>query len=192
MIPQRIFGKINMPHSDSLGWVGAGTSIIFTVCAGYRYADTELLFFFLLTLRELATVWFFLTRNTDEKGFGGLKNPQTLLVYVSLTLPLLYLNEGPFTPQYALVTAELLAIIGFAISTIALFELGTSFGVAPVNRGKVNTGIYGLVKHPMYTGYVIVELGMILINPLNIIIFVLSVGAFVFRAKCEEKALNAS
>jgi len=72
----------------------------------------------------------------------------------------------------------------------ATLELGTSIGVAPANRGLVRSGIYRRIKHPMYMGYVISELGLVLLNPLSVALFVISVLLYTLRAKSENKILK--
>ena len=84
----------------------------------------------------------------------------------------------------------MLAILGFTISTLAIFDLGSSFGVSPANRGLVTNGLYRYARHPMYTGYVIAEFGFVLLNPINLIIWVISVGFYFARTKIEERVLS--
>lgn len=54
---------------------------------------------------------------------------------------------------------------------------------------RVSTGIYRWIKHPMYLGYVISEFGMTLVNPFNIVIFVISSALYCFRSRSERLIL---
>jgi protein-S-isoprenylcysteine O-methyltransferase Ste14 len=84
----------------------------------------------------------------------------------------------------------LISIIGFSISTLALIELGNSFGVSPANRGMISSGVYRFTNHPMYLGYAISEFGCVLLNPLNVIIYILSMSLYYLRAQSESKILK--
>jgi protein-S-isoprenylcysteine O-methyltransferase Ste14 len=49
----------------------------------------------------------------------------------------------------------MLSGIGLILVVLGKMTLGRSFGVAPANRGVVVRGPYSLVRHPIYTGYLI-------------------------------------
>jgi protein-S-isoprenylcysteine O-methyltransferase Ste14 len=69
--------------------------------------------------------------------------------------------------------------------------LWRSFGLAAANRGVRAGGPYRLVRHPMYLGYFITELGFLLGNPdvSNIAICVVTWTAQLLRIREEEKFL---
>ena len=83
--------------------------------------------------------------------------------------------------------SDLLAILGFLLVVLATVELGRSIGISPANRGHVRSGIYRYIKHPMYAGYILSEIGLSLINPFNAILLLVSTTLYYFRAKAEEK-----
>ncbi|MEO9181319.1 MAG: hypothetical protein ABI298_06685, partial [Acidimicrobiales bacterium] len=51
--------------------------------------------------------------------------------------------------------------VGLAISVISLLALGRSFGSVAADRGMVFRGPYSLVRHPLYTGYLLIQVGYI-------------------------------
>ncbi|HLE12703.1 MAG TPA: isoprenylcysteine carboxylmethyltransferase family protein [Bacteriovoracaceae bacterium] len=112
-----------------------------------------------------------------------------LLAYISSALPLLYL-PAESASSFAALASTLLAIAGFTISTLALLDLGTSFGVAPANRGIVRSGLYRYLRHPMYAGYVIAEVGFVLLNPVNAVILAASFFFYILRAKLENRIFD--
>ncbi len=61
----------------------------------------------------------------------------------------------------------------------------------PANRGIVSTGLYGLVRHPIYLGYLITHAGFLLAHPTpwNFGVLVVSDLALMTRAICEEETL---
>jgi len=183
----KLIGKINNYKADSSGWIGSVIMFIFALIAAYRWHTSGLIFFALLVVRDLAASWFLISRKpSKEKNDSRLSE---VLAYVSSACPFIYLNSMQPLPQAGLVSS-ILAIIGFAISTLALFDLGGSFGVSPANRGVVRTGLYRYVRHPMYSGYAISELGFVFLNPVNLIIYCISICFYLLRAKLESKILK--
>jgi protein-S-isoprenylcysteine O-methyltransferase Ste14 len=82
--------------------------------------------------------------------------------------------------------AGLLVVIGGKIS------LGRSFGLMPANRGVVSSGLYRLVRHPIYMGYLITHAGFVLANPTiwNVMTLVAADLGLLLRAVCEERTLS--
>jgi protein-S-isoprenylcysteine O-methyltransferase Ste14 len=70
--------------------------------------------------------------------------------------------------------------------------LGRSFGLVPANRGVVDDGPYSLVRHPIYTGYLVTHVAFLLANPTpaNCAIVVCSDVALIVRALFEERILG--
>ena len=70
-------------------------------------------------------------------------------------------------------------------------SLGRSFGLMPANRGVVSTGLYRIVRHPIYIGYLITHVGFVLANPAiwNLLLLVAADIALLLRAVCEERTL---
>lgn len=158
----------------------------FGAIALYRWHQTQLIFFLLLVLRDFAAGYFFLKRTPAEKKSG---KAMSVLAYVSSAMPLIYLS--PSTADKALLfSSDIMAILGFLIVVLATIELGTSIGISPAKREYVKTGIYKWLKHPMYTGYFVSEVGLVLINPTNLVIFLLSSGLYFMRASSEKRILS--
>ena len=158
----------------------------FGVVAFYRWQQTQLIFFLLLVLRDFAAGYFFLKRNPAQS-----KGPKLLVVlaYLSSAMPLLYLDSN-VSSKILFLASDLLAIVGFLIVVLATVELGTSIGISPANRGVVRSGIYRYIKHPMYLGYVVSEIGLVLLNPLNGALLAISLFLYLLRAKSEAIVLS--
>lgn len=58
-----------------------------------------------------------------------------------------------------------LLLAGLIFSLVAKLTLGRSFGVVAANRGVKRGGVYGTVRHPMYLGYFLIYVGVLLLNP---------------------------
>jgi protein-S-isoprenylcysteine O-methyltransferase Ste14 len=103
--------------------------------------------------------------------------------------PLLRAGEGGLVPDA--VTATVSAA-GLGLVIAGKLALGRSFGIAPANRGVVIRGPYGLVRHPIYTGYLITHLAFLVAHPSpwNVAVLAAADGALVLRALLEERVLR--
>jgi len=86
----------------------------------------------------------------------------------------------------------LLSAIGLILVIVGKMALGRSFGIVPANRGVVMRGPYGVVRHPIYAGYLITHVGFVLANPTtrNIAVILIADAALIVRALMEEKVLK--
>lgn len=113
-----------------------------------------------------------------------------ILTALSLVGPLLVGPAGAtaLMPEAATVTLTacgLLVVIGGKLS------LGRSFGLMPANRGVVSTGLYRLVRHPIYMGYLVTHVGFCAAYPTlwNFLTLVGADVALLTRSVCEEQTL---
>ena len=96
----------------------------------------------------------------------------------------------PLAPD--LVTA-LVSTIGVLIVIAGKVTIGRSFGLVPANRGVVASGPYGIVRHPIYAGYLLTHAATLALFPSvwNVALIVIADTALVFRALAEERVLIA-
>jgi len=92
-----------------------------------------------------------------------------------------------------LLLAGSLEVIGLLLVVGAFVSLNRSFGLAPENRGIKTSGAYGIVRHPMYLGYLLAEAGFVFDNFSYYNLAILSISALflVLRLKAEERLLQA-
>ena len=85
-----------------------------------------------------------------------------------------------------------LVLAGNVIQIAAKLFLRRSFGIAPANRGIKTDGMYKLVRHPMYAGYLLVHLGILALMPtlLNLTIYAIGWWAQILRLLAEERLLS--
>ena len=83
------------------------------------------------------------------------------------------------------------SVIGLAVVIAGKVTLGRSFGLMPANRGVVSSGVYRLVRHPIYLGYLITHVAFLFANPTpwNLAILMIGDTALLLRAVCEEQTL---
>jgi protein-S-isoprenylcysteine O-methyltransferase Ste14 len=89
--------------------------------------------------------------------------------------------------------AGLLLAGGTFVALAAKLSLNRRFGIAPANRGVQIGWAYAVVRHPMYLGYMIAQVGYLLHNPTlrNCMLYALVWLFQVARITREERHLMA-
>lgn len=85
-----------------------------------------------------------------------------------------------------------LQFLGIGLALVCLGVLGRSFGIIAANRGVKTGGVYRVVRHPLYSAYLISHLGYILENMSvrNVLVLALGIGAQLLRIEEEERVLS--
>ena len=83
-------------------------------------------------------------------------------------------------------------IAGLFISVAAKVSLNRRFGVAPANRGVQAHGAYAYIRHPMYAGYLAMNVAYFLLNPTlyNLVVYALVWSCQFGRVQREESWLR--
>jgi len=105
--------------------------------------------------------------------------------------PLLRVGDAaPLTPDLVTATASAAGLLLVVVGKVAL---GRSFGLVPANRGVVVRGPYTLVRHPIYTGYLVTHLAFLVAHPApwNACVILIADTALIVRALMEERVLSA-
>lgn len=178
-----------MQGKDYGKYLGSFMMACFGVIAVYRWNQTGLIFFLLLVIRDFVAAYFFLKRKPSQTKSNRV---QSLVAYASSMMPLIYFAPSEDVSKGLLMVSDLMSILGFLIVALATLELGTSIGISPANRGLVKSGVYKYIKHPMYTGYVVSEIGMVLVSPVNSIIFIVSGVLYFKRSSWESRIIIKS
>jgi protein-S-isoprenylcysteine O-methyltransferase Ste14 len=113
-----------------------------------------------------------------------------LLAFGATTLPMM-VRIGGASPLPPAVGAVVL-VMGTVVQLHAKLCLARSFGCVPAHRGLVARGPYKLVRHPMYTGYLLGHAGFLLLNPTgwNLGVYTLANALQVPRLLAEERLLS--
>ncbi len=142
----------------------------------------------LFLVSELAGVVFILTQ---RKGDWAVSPYVTAIAFVGTAAPLCAIPVGQMlVPEFI---TTFLTLVGASIALMGKFSLRRSFGLVAANRGVKTGGLYALVRHPIYCGYVINHIGLLLLyaSPWNALIFSVAWLAFWLRAIEEERFLLA-
>jgi protein-S-isoprenylcysteine O-methyltransferase Ste14 len=78
------------------------------------------------------------------------------------------------------------------LARFAAVSLSRSFGILPANRGVVSSGAYRFVRHPMYLGYFVSDIGFLLANfgIQNVIVYGCLFALQLGRIVREERLLS--
>jgi protein-S-isoprenylcysteine O-methyltransferase Ste14 len=142
----------------------------------------------LLLLSELLVVVLTFVRRparlVDRSLWAGL-----VTVISTAGPPLVRASNGALLPDAA--TAAISAA-GLLLVIVGKIVLGRSFGLVPANRGVVVAGPYAIVRHPIYSGYLITHAAFLLAHPSawNVVLIVMADTALILRALVEERILD--
>ena len=150
--------------------------------------------------------WSSVKPTQERKGSIGTVRWVIRAIIIGLVIGVLFLRSFgvsvPFLavsliPHSALlnVMSVILVVIGLGIAIVArrtLAENWSSVVDVKVGHELITTGIYGYVRHPIYTGVLLMGLGAVMaIGTMYMFLFFLAmVGFFWFKARQEEDLLT--
>ena len=144
--------------------------------------------YFILFASEFLVVMFSLlrraTRDVSQRGVDW------AVALAGTNLPLLAQPGGvPLAPE---AVSAALMIFGLLASIWAKLSLRRSFGIVAANRGVKTSGPYTLIRHPMYAGYLVIQVGFLLFSPTlwNLLIYVAAASLQLLRMQAEEEILR--
>jgi protein-S-isoprenylcysteine O-methyltransferase Ste14 len=93
-------------------------------------------------------------------------------------------------------TAVIILMIGLSITLFGIVSLGNSLTATPVPKESAilrTSGMYAIVRHPIYLGLILVAFGLVIPSGsgFTILVFVLFLGLLSYKARFEEKLLLA-
>jgi protein-S-isoprenylcysteine O-methyltransferase Ste14 len=143
--------------------------------------------FILLTLSETLGVILILTRKPGEISVRALS---VFVAFGGTALPLV-VRPGGASLVPPLVSSAVM-LVGLLLSLLSKIYLNRSFGLVAANRGVKVGGPYRIVRHPMYLGYIINQLGFLTasFSPTNLAIYLLAWTFQIARVREEEHVLQ--
>ncbi len=118
--------------------------------------------------------------------------PTDWLLAMGATLSPLCVAPGANSGQYvAPLACAIVMIAGLIIQIRAKVSLGRRMGMVPADRGIHRGGPYQLVRHPMYAGYLLTDIGFFLLNPTlwNASVYAIAMVLQILRILAEERFL---
>jgi protein-S-isoprenylcysteine O-methyltransferase Ste14 len=88
--------------------------------------------------------------------------------------------------------ATILVGLGLIVVVAGKISLGCSFGLLPANRGVMERGLYRVVRHPIYLGYLLTHVPFLAAHPStwNVLLIVVGDSLLFVRALYEEQTLG--
>jgi protein-S-isoprenylcysteine O-methyltransferase Ste14 len=148
-------------------------------------AEPRLSVFLIVLMETIAATFLIIRRDPDETRHTW----QTWTTTTFGTLaPTLFRPTGATVD---LLLGDILQVGGFTLQVIALLYLSRSFGLLPAYRGIKSSGLYGWVRHPLYSAYVISFIGYWINNQsfANAAVAIFGAAFLVMRIYCEEALL---
>ncbi len=118
--------------------------------------------------------------------------PFAFICSVGGTFYFLAVRLSPGVQLIPEVAGASLQLLGIFWQLFAKVSLRRSFGILPANRGVVSHGAYRFVRHPMYLGYFVTDIGFLLANfgIQNVIVYGCQFALQVGRIVREERLLS--
>ena len=168
--------------------------ILYAAFAGrflHRAVETSNLILLLLLASETLPVLLIMIRRSTEAT--SLRPGDWLLAFLGTVAPLLAV-PAPLSPVIPVQFCGALILFGMMLQVAAKLALARSFGLVAANRGVRQKGPYRLIRHPMYAGYTLAEVGFLLASPslINLLIYSAALSFQVMRILREERFLSAA
>ena len=133
----------------------------------------------LLAAQSGLLAWLIMTRSQQTVEASW---PQKLVAWASAFFPLALCLHHETRFGQVITSSGLLLVLWSELT------LGRSFGIAPADRGIVQNGPYGFIRHPMYLGELVSLAGAMIGDPSiwNIILINILLLTLLLRIRWEE------
>jgi protein-S-isoprenylcysteine O-methyltransferase Ste14 len=114
-----------------------------------------------------------------------------VLALLAIVVLVVYYGSQPWTPVR--VVGVVIGLPSLALLVLARIELGGSFSVRPKAQMLVTHGLYSRIRNPIYVfgGLAVAGFFLYINQPLALSLFVVLVPLQIYRARQEEKVLEA-
>ncbi len=143
----------------------------------------------LLVPSEGVVVFFMIIRKSSREM--SRRAWEWLLALAATCTPMLVVSGGA-TSLLAPELAASVLLVGLFVQVYAKITLGRCLGCVPAHRGLKLCGPYGVVRHPMYAGYLLCHLAFLSLYPSlwNVAIYSLCYALQIPRLLAEERLLR--
>ncbi len=173
-LPAEPWGRLApfFPQRPHLG-VGAGADFVEAA-------------FFLHNLVFLGVILF----RQDHRAIETRVLPQGVALFAFFSG--MWFEQTPVGDPRLLLASDLVTLVSLVFGMACMLNIGRSFGILIAVRTVKTTGLYGLIRHPMYLSDIVWRVAYLLKNacPRNLVLFVVSGACYVVRAMMEENFLS--
>lgn len=151
-----------------------------------RFFTTFRISFLLLFIKETLDAVFYLCRKIPRQV--SFRFFSWMMAIGGTITPLLLRPAGTSDS----IAGSTIQYAGLSLQILAILSLNRSFGIVPANRGIKRSGMYRLVRHPLYSAYTIALLGFVINNFTwtNLCLYLLATIFQVVRIAREEEFLS--
>jgi protein-S-isoprenylcysteine O-methyltransferase Ste14 len=151
-----------------------------------------------LAINTLASMSYFYIYSSKKIKSHFFKLPQVLQkLYVAFfVLPIFiapFIKQSKFSDYslYLSLLGVILSIVGFTFIVMSFLKIGVVPSIKE-KGGLSSTGVYGIVRHPIYAGTIQVQIGFTLLNQSLISLIYLPISVFLYfsMAAIEERDLE--
>ena len=152
----------------------------------YFVLSLEMIFLTKVCLNLLLVIVFIIQAEakSEDRTFKSI-----FVTMVPVMAPLVMSSHGQIIVDYKISMS--LIVLGVTLSALSIAELWDSFAVLPSLRELKFGGPYRIVRHPIYFGYFISSLGILLaaFSITNLCIFLVFISFTIYRVNLEENIL---
>jgi protein-S-isoprenylcysteine O-methyltransferase Ste14 len=172
----------------SANLVGAAGAAYFAMVQLQDYLHTHRLIGAGFAVEQMIVVALYLLRRPPRVMTR--RSGDWVLAFGGTFTPVLLRPEGLHT-QLGMQSGLVLQVAGLALCLWSFFALGRSFGFAAADRGLVQRGPYAVVRHPIYSSYLLLQGGYVLqsLSLRNLLVFAVASAFNVGRAIVEDEVL---
>ncbi len=139
------------------------------------------------TVQNLILVCLMLIRRPHTGVDMSLKNQAVAII--AFMSGGIFMGQPPTGVPSAVLVSGIIIFIANVLGGITLLNLGRSFGILIALREVRTSGLYSIVRHPMYGTDILLRIGFLVshLNPFTCAVFLLSTACYVYRAILEER-----
>lgn len=169
--------------------IGAGFAVYLLLPNLRYFASTGRLIGLLFVIQQLWVALLFLTRRPPR---SVTRRPIDWIAAYAGWFTSFLVHPGTYHPAWGLAVGFWAQLAGLLLWAWALSKLGRSFGIVAADRGLVTRGPYAVVRHPLYTAYMIGGIGYLMQTPSvwNAAVDLVAVSWQVVRIRAEERHLD--
>ena len=118
-------------------------------------------------------------------------NVRSVLATTAMMVAPAFIKPQPGATGLLVAAGLAIECFGVIVSEGSRIYLGRRFGFLPANRGIVASGPFSVVRHPIYSGWFVLTLGLVMAypTPRNAVMLAVTVPVMILRIDLEEQLL---